>query len=214
MQNRAISVVVVDDHPLFRGGVVQAIDHSDEITVLAEGASAEEAERLVEQHQPDIVLLDVSMPGGGLNAVRSIRERWPHIKAVMLTVAEDEDTVLEALKAGASGYMLKGVGGSELLGALRSVSRGQVHVQPQLAAKVIVANLPQQQSARARLSLLSRKELLVLRLLSRGFSNQDIAEATSVNVKTVKFHVSNILQKLDVKNRTEAALIGQKFLLE
>lgn len=208
------SIVVVDDHSLFRSGVVQAFRDVDDFTVVGEGATAEDAIALVERLKPDIALADVSMPGGGLDAAQTICRRWPGVKVVMLTVSEDEETILKALDAGSAGYVLKGVSAAELVGIVRSIADGEQYMPPGMAIQILAAmrNPQAADPVLARLALLSRAEERVLRLLAHGLSNSEIAQATGVQVKTVKFHVSNILSKGGFKNRTEAALMAQKYI--
>lgn len=208
------SIVVVDDHSLFRSGVVQAFREVDDFDVVGEGATAEEAISLVERLTPDIALTDVSMPGGGLGAAQKICKRWPRVKVVMLTVSEDQETILKALDAGSVGYVLKGVSAPELVNIVRSIADGERYVPPGMALRLLTAmrNPQPPDPMRARLALLSRAEERVLRLLAHGLSNWEIAQATGVQVKTVKFHVSNILAKGGFKNRTEAAIIAQRYV--
>ena len=127
-----IGIVVADDHPMFRAGVVASLAAQPDVEVVAEGNAAE-ALSLVEQHSPDVCLLDIAMPGGGLTAARGITAASPQTRVVMLTVSEDEDDLLAAMKAGASGYVLKGAAAAELVGVLRTVNAGEVYVAPGLA---------------------------------------------------------------------------------
>lgn len=209
------SIVIVDDHSIFRSGVVQAFETAHDFDVVGEGASTDEAIALIDRHQPHIALIDASMPGNGLNAVRRIRQQWPQVKVIMLTVAEDEDTILQALDAGSNGYVLKGVSAPELVRIVRSITDGELYVPPNLAVRLLSAMRapPIDSQVQARLAQLSLKEERVLRLLAGGLSNKEIADATGVQTKTVKFHVSNILSKCGFRNRTEAAICAQKYLL-
>ncbi len=206
------SVIVVDDHALFRMGVLQTIALSENLRVVAEGASKQDSLDLVALHQPAMALLDISMPGGGVAAAREIHERWPDVKIVMLTVSEDDQDVLEALEAGASGYILKGIAAKELLDALTTVQGGSTYLAPTLGSKLVAAMRGQTQS-RANgnvLTELSAKERRVLECVGRGMGNQAIAEVTGTTLRTVKFHVSRLLRKVNAKNRIELALIAQK----
>lgn len=205
------SIIVVDDHAIFRAGVVQILASSDDLDVVGEGASQADAIDLATRLRPQIALIDISMPGGGIGAARSIHANCPDVRVVMLTVAEEEDVVLQALDAGASGYALKGVPGSELIAIIRSIVQGESYVPPNMAVRLLSAMRGRldANSIAAKINALTVKERRALRFLARGFSNRDIAEATGVSLKTVKFHVSNILSKLGAKNRVEAALIGQ-----
>ncbi|MBW9117392.1 response regulator transcription factor [Rhizobium cauense] len=206
------SVIVVDDHALFRMGVSQTIALNENLRVVAEGASRQDSLDLVALHQPAIVLLDISMPGGGVAAAREIHERWPDVKVVMLTVSEDDEDVLEALEAGASGYILKGIAAKELIDALTTVQRGSTYLSPTMGSKLVAAMKGRTQSRTDGdpFSELSVKERNVLECVGRGMGNQAIAAETGTTLRTVKFHVSRLLRKLDAKNRIELALIAQK----
>lgn len=206
------TVIVVDDHELFRMGVLQAIARSQSLRVVAEGASRQDCQDLVALHQPAIVLLDISIPGGGLGAAREIHERWPDVKIVMLAASDDDNDVLEALETGASGYVLKRVAASELLDALASVQRGSTYLSPTLGSKLVAGmrGRAQRQAIVDPLSALSPKERQVLECLARGMGNQAIADATGTTVRNVKFRVSGLLRKASAKNRIELALIAQR----
>ncbi len=206
-----ISIVVVDDHPLLREGVVRTLDSNEDMQVLAEGSSASDALRLAREHLPDVILLDVSMPGGGLNAAADISRACPIVKLVMLTVSEDEEDVLSAFKAGVHGYVLKGVSGSELAEIVRGVVSGQNYVTPGLAASLLQdAERRTVTSPADPLESLTAREREILQELSTGASNKAIANALHLSEKTVKHHMTNILQKLHVRNRVEAAILAQK----
>lgn len=205
------SIIVVDDHAIFRAGVVQILASSDDLEIVGEGASQADAVDLAIRLRPQIALIDISMPGGGIAAAQSIHTNCPDVRVVMLTVAEEEDVVLQALDAGASGYALKGVPGSDLIAIIRSIVQGESYVPPKMAVSLLSAMRGRLDgnSMAAKIAALTVKERRTLRFLAQGFSNRDIAEATGVALQTVKFHVSNILSKLGAKNRVEAALIGQ-----
>ncbi|WP_425074347.1 response regulator [Sagittula sp. S175] len=201
-----VQIVVADDHPLFRGGVVLTLQEHGSFDVVAQAGSAEEAVAAVEAHMPDIALLDISMPGSGLEAASEIARRFPAVRIVMLTVSEADEDVIAALKAGARGYALKGVAADELTGILLNVAEGNSYVSPALAARVLAAM--QDRSARRETDDegLSEREVSILRLVATGQSNKEIARALDLQEKTVKHYMTNILQKLQVRNRVEAAL--------
>lgn len=205
------SIIVVDDHAIFRAGIVQILAGSDDLEIVGEGASQTEAIDLATRLRPNVALIDVSMPGGGIAAARGIHASCPDVRIVMLTVAEEEDVVLQALDAGASAYALKGVLGSELVRIIRAVVNGESYVPPNMAVRLLSAmrGRTDVNSITAKIDALTVAERRTLRFLSRGFSNRDIADATGVSLKTVKFHVSNVLSKLGARNRVEAALVGQ-----
>ena len=203
----AIRVVVVDDHPMFRAGVVASLAAEPDVLVVAEGDSAAQAIRLATEHEPDICLLDIAMPGGGLGAARRIRDSFPQTRVVMLTVSEDEDDLLAAMKAGASGYVLKGAAASELLRVLRMVHAGEVYVAPGLAWGLL-REMSRPRSA--PLDELSQREREVLELVAAGLSNQEIGDRLGLAEKTIKHYMTSILGKLQVRSRVEAALLAYK----
>jgi len=203
------TVVLADDHPLFREGVARTLAAVPDLAVVGQASTGTEALALVEAHLPDLVLLDVSMPEGGIGAVKVIAERFPRVKVVMLTVSEDEDVVRLALRAGARGYVLKGVSGPDLVSILRSVHAGQPYVTPTLAASVLQA-VGEGATPTDPLELLTSREREILHQLALGASNKQIAVTLSIGERTVKHHMTNILQKLQVRNRVEAALVAQR----
>lgn len=202
-----IRIVVADDHPMFRAGVVASLAAQPDIEVVGEGASAPEALSLVAQHSPDVALLDIAMPGGGLNAARDISAASPATRVVMLTVSEDEDDLLAAMKAGASGYVLKGAAASELVNVLRMVNAGEVYVAPGLAWGLL-REMSRPRSA--PLDELSAREHEVLELVAAGLSNQEIGDRLSLAEKTIKHYMTSILSKLRVRSRVEAALLAYR----
>ncbi|TNC68238.1 response regulator [Rubellimicrobium roseum] len=204
-----IKIGVVDDHPLVREGIVYAIGTSDDIQVVAQGATAEEALRLVRQHEPDILLLDLSIPGLGLVALREIKRLEIGTKVVILTVSEDNGDVLEALRCGASGYILKGISGTDLKDALRRIHGAEPYVSPELGARLlsdISRNLETVNSKRS--NRLSEREREIFKLVRRGYCNKEIGNSLNISEKTVKHYMTNIFKKLDVRNRTELALLN------
>lgn len=206
-----INIVLVDDHPLFREGVAMTLSGASGLEVVGQGVSADDAVRLVKDILPDIVLLDISMPGGGIEAARQISASYPVVKIVMLTVSEHDDDVLSALQAGARGYILKGVGGEELISIVRAINRGESYVSPDLAARLLV----EAQSAKLHdappdpIAGLTAREEQILKLVSRGLSNKEVGRDLDLQEKTVKHYMTNILQKLQVRNRVEAAIMAR-----
>jgi two-component system, NarL family, nitrate/nitrite response regulator NarL len=204
----AIRVLVADDHPMFRAGVVASLGAAPDIEVVGQADDGPAALRLARDLLPDVALLDVNMPGGGLVAARDITAACPATRVVMLTVSEDEDDLLAAMKAGASGYVLKGAGATELIGVLRAVNAGEVYVAPALAWGML------RELSKPRPSdpfdELTTREREVLELVAQGLSNQEIADRLSLAEKTVKHHMTNILGKLQVRSRVEAALMAYK----
>lgn len=204
-----IRIVIADDHPLFRDGVARTLDERDDLEVVGQGGSAAEALALVEEHMPDLVCLDISMPGGGIEAAREIGRRFPAVGIVMLTVSEDDEDVLAALGAGARGYVLKGVGAEELVGVLRGVATGASYVSPSLAARVLGALKAPRVAEADPLDALTHREEQILRLVAKGLSNKEVGRELDLQEKTVKHYMTNILQKLHVRNRVEAAILAR-----
>jgi two-component system nitrate/nitrite response regulator NarL len=208
-------IVVVDDHPLFREGVVRTLRGIADFDVVGEGTSADDAIRLAQEQLPDLILLDVSMPGGGIHAAERISADCPVVKIVMLTVSEHDDDVTAALRAGARGYILKGVGGTELIGIVRDVLSGEAYVSPDLAARLLadMGARPRGDTAeRTLLADLTAREEQILKRVARGLSNKEIGLELNIQEKTVKHYMTNILQRLQVRNRVEAALLARNHL--
>jgi two-component system, NarL family, nitrate/nitrite response regulator NarL len=203
-----IRVVVADDHPLFREGVITSLHSMPDIVVVGQADDANGALRVVRELLPDLVLLDVTMPGGGITAARNIAVEFPATRIVMLTVSEDEDDLLAAMKAGAAGYVLKGVSARELGDVVRSVSGGEVYVAPALAWGLLREMSGPRPSD--PLAELSARERQVLELVGNGLSNQEIGLKLGLAEKTIKHYMTNILTKLQVRSRVEAALLAAR----
>jgi DNA-binding NarL/FixJ family response regulator len=202
--NEAIRVAVADDHPMFRAGVLMSLREEDGIDVVGEAADGSAALALARSEVPDVMLLDINMPGGGLETAGRIAVACPATRIVMLTVSEDEDDLLAAMKAGASGYVLKGSGASELAGVIRSVHAGEVYVAPALAWGM----LREMRSPRTSpYDELTEREREVLELVAEGLSNHEVGERLGLAEKTIKHYMTNILGKLQVRSRVEAALL-------
>src|SRR3954470_6159330 len=203
---KAIRLVVIDDHPLFREGVTRSLTEIGGFEVVGEGSSAEDALRLAGEEAPDIILLDISLPGGGLNAIAPILDRRP---IVMLTVSEDSDDLAAALNSGAQGYVLKGVGSRTLAEILHGVAAGERYVSPTLSAQLLSALSDASQPS--PLADLSTREREILALVAGGLSNKRIGLQLNLHEKTIKHHMSRTLAKLKVSNRTEAAMVLRDF---
>jgi two-component system nitrate/nitrite response regulator NarL len=206
MINR-IRVVIADDHPIFREGVGRTLSDLADCEIVAECDNADDALEAVCEHLPDIALLDISMPGGGIEAARRIAAACPVVRTLMLTVSENERDVMAALDVGASGYVLKGVGGDELADIIKTVHEGGVYVSPGLAARMLVDIKDHKSSEPFDLfSDLTAREEQILKQVAEGLSNKEIALALDLSEKTVKHYMTNVLQKLQVRNRVEAAI--------
>ncbi|MER9329847.1 response regulator transcription factor [Mesorhizobium sp. M0152] len=204
-----IRIAIIDDHPLFREGVTRSLSEIGGFEMAGEGATAQDAERIVSTVRPDILLLDISMPGGGLAAVANILASHPAQKIVMLTVSETNADVTWALNAGVRGYVLKGVGSRALADILRNVADGESYLSPMLSARLL-SDLQSQQPANGmadRLRQLTERQTEILRLVAEGLSNKEVALRLELQEKTVKHHMTGVLSKLKVRNRTEAALM-------
>ncbi len=197
-----VRVLLVDDHTVMRQGVRMLLTLDTEIEVVGEASNGREAVQLCHQLRPDVVLMDLLMPVmDGLAAITEIRRDLPGTEIVALTSVLEDSVVTDVVRAGAIGYLLKDSSGEELVKAIKSAANGQVHLSPQAAAKLVRdVRAPDHPQA------LTSRETDVLRLLAKGCSNKEIAQTLKIGEKTVHSHVSNILQKLDVPSRTQAAL--------
>jgi two-component system, NarL family, nitrate/nitrite response regulator NarL len=208
-----IHVVIADDHALFRDGLAGIISGTEDFEVVGQAGNTQEAVQLARDILPDIILLDIDMPGGGLEAARIVAEDCPVTRIVILTSSEEDDHLIRALKIGARAYILKGVAARELLRILRAVWAGESYVPPMLAASLLLemreANSQRKQSA-SPIDDLTPREREILEGLAAGLSNKEIGEKLFLSEKTVKHYMTNILQKLQVRNRVEAALLAQK----
>ena len=204
--SEVIRVLVADDHPVVRQGLRAFLELQDGIEVVGEAADGVEAERLVLEMMPDVVLLDLVMPKvDGIGAIHRIRTVSPATRILVLTSFADDDKVFAAVKAGAAGYLLKDVNHADLADGIRTVHRGEALLHPTVAAK-LMREFAQPDRRDASPDRLTEREMEVLRLLAKGMSNKEIAGELSVSEKTVKSHVSNVLQKLHLADRTQAAL--------
>jgi two-component system nitrate/nitrite response regulator NarL len=199
------SLAVIDDHPLFREGVTRSLGEMGFI-IVGEGGTRDDAIRISEELRPDVMLMDISMPGGGIDAIPLILDRVPNQKIVMLTVSEASDDVSKALSSGAKGYALKGVGSKALADIVRGVARGKSYVAPNLSARLILGQFGSSAPKRKMLDLLTGREREVIELVTQGLTNKQIALKLDVHEKTVKHHMTQIMAKLNVSNRTEAAM--------
>lgn len=205
---RPLAVLLADDHARFREGMRERLTRRG-IRVVGECSGGSEAVKLYDQHRPDVVVMDLHMPGGdGRTATAEIVGRWPDARVLMLTIAADEQSVAEAMLAGACGYVLKSAAVRELVAAIRSAAAGETFMSAAVAGRLLGRWRHLEHAARAAAAdaVLSVREIEVLRLISEGQENADIAAELNISPNTVKRHVVAILTKLRVANRTEAAV--------
>lgn len=204
-----IRVAVIDDHELFREGVISMLGRDPQIKVVGEGGSLEDALRIAAETTPDIMLLDVMMPGGGIETARQLSQSHPSIRLVMLTVSETADDVVSAFQYGVLGYVLKGIRRSELVETLRTVHCGEIVLSPTLAGRILGRlNSPSdaEPAGDTGLSSLTKREITVLALVADGHSNRQVARQLGLTERTIKNYMTSIMDKLKVKNRVEAGL--------
>ena len=206
---KPIRLIVVDDHELVREGIRHFLDSKDDIDVLAEGASGREAIALVAEHQPDIVLMDLQMKDlDGVEATQKIKENYPDVKVVILTSYHDDEFIFPALRAGALSYILKDLNPEGLVEAVRAAARGEAVLNPQVAARVLRESYGPKDLLPNVFTELTKRELEILKLIADGKNNALIAQELDITEGTVKGHVTNILSKLNVSDRTQAAVFA------
>jgi two-component system, NarL family, response regulator DegU len=218
-------IVIIDDHQLFREGVKRILDFEENFEVVAEGDDGKQAVELVEQYNPDVVIMDINMPDvNGVEATRKLIEAYPDTKVIILSIHDDESYVTHVLKSGAVGYLLKEMDANTLIEAVKVVADGGSYLHPKVTHNLVkefrrLANDGQAEGeqqgyqkveVRRPLHLLTRRECEVLQLLADGKSNRAIGEELYISEKTVKNHVSNILQKMNVNDRTQAVVVAIK----
>lgn len=203
-----VRILIVDDHPLFRKGLRMVLSSLPDMLVAGEATTAQEAITQAGSLQPDLILMDLQMPGGsGLTAVRHITNHYPHIRILVVTLFADDESVFTALRAGARGYILKDADETEIIRAIRAVAQGEAIFSPAIATRLIdfFATTPTTASQSIFPDLTDR-EREILTLIARGEKNATIAEKLTISLKTVRNHVSNIFSKLQVADRAQAAI--------
>ena len=201
-----IRIVVVDDHPVVREGLVASLEDDPEFRVVGSAGSADDALPLVTTQHPDVILLDLELPGvNGLEAIPALAAAHPASRILILTAYDTDERVLGAIRAGAKGYLLKGASLEEIARAIRSVHAGESYLEPRIATKVLAELGP-----RRRPAALSHREREVLRLVAGGRSNKQIARELGITERTVKFHVTSILNKLGAENRAQAVAVAAR----
>jgi DNA-binding NarL/FixJ family response regulator len=207
-----IRVLITDDHPRFREGMQFMLRREPDVELVGEASTGEEAIDKAAALQPDVILMDLRMPGvNGVEATRRIMETSPHIRVLVITMYEDDDTVFAALRAGARGYLLKGADKAEVLRAIRAVASGEAIFGPVVAQRLIQYFAAQRPDPAPRVfPELTEREREILTLIAQGWSNAEIATRLVVSLKTVRNHVSNIFSKLEVADRTAAILRARR----
>lgn len=204
-----IRILVADDHPLYREGVALSLDSQPDLTVVAQAGTTHDAFQLTQQQLPDILLLDITLPEeDGLVLAQRVTAACPTVRIIMLTASEDEADLVNALKSGAGGYVLKGVAAKELINIVRLVAAGGMYISPGLSNAALFD--PARNQHHDLLGELTERERDVLCLVGRGLTNREIGEQLHLAEKTVKHYMTNVLQKLQVRTRVEAALWVQR----
>lgn len=202
MSDHTIRVLIADDHPVVRSGLAMIIQYTTDIEVVAEASTGTEAIHLYRQYQPDVVLMDLKMPEmGGVDAIAAVRQEYPAARIIVLTTYDGDEDIYRGLSAGARGYLLKNVTRQELVEAIQRVHAGQKYIPAEVGARL---------SERLSSPQLTERERQVLLLMTEGKNNQEISDALKVGEGTIKFHVSGILRKLGVSDRTQAVLVALK----
>ncbi len=208
-----LRVAVIDAQPLFRAGVACALRSYETVELVAEGECAADALRIADKHPLDILLIDLGIPGGGSETIASIVRMWPAIRIVVLTASERIEDVTASMQSGVRGYVLKSIDTLELAKTLRSVAAGEVYLTPSLGARLFaqttVAKPQPVNGGQAEMAELTGREEEILSQVSIGSTNKEIARKLSISDKTVKYYMTNILQKLQVRNRVEAVVAAR-----
>ena len=208
-----INVLIADDHVLMRQGLKQILELEKDIAVIAQASNGNDAVKLAREHRPDIILMDINMPGiNGLQAIKEIKQEKLQCRIIVLTIHEDREYLFKTLQMGAEGYVLKDAEPSVLVEAIRNVHSGQSYIQPNMTRELVRefnrVTLHEKEKNDAR--DLTAREIEVLELIAEGMINKEIAKQLYISEKTVKNHVSNIFRKLDVSDRTQAAIYAFK----
>jgi DNA-binding NarL/FixJ family response regulator len=202
-----ICVLIADDHTLFREGLVSLLDSVPDIEVVASVQDGEQSIKAAVEHLPDVILMDLQMPEvNGIEATRRIIETSPNIGVIMVTMFEDDDSVFAAMRAGARGYILKGADQDDMVRAIRAVARGEALFGPSIAKRLMNYFYPSAQPPPQAFPELTEREREILELVAQGLANAEIAGKLSISLKTVRNHVSNIFNKMQVTDRVQAAL--------
>ncbi|MGH2672485.1 MAG: response regulator [Actinomycetota bacterium] len=210
-ETERLRVLVCDDHALFRRGLQMVLEQEDDLELVGEASDGVEVVTKAQELMPDVILMDVRMPKrSGIEAATEIKETLPHVKILMLTISDEEADLYEAIKAGASGYLLKEIPIEEVADAIRSVWAGQSRISPSMASKLLSEFAAMSKASEDKPQMpaprLTEREMEVLRLVAQGLNNRDIAKKLFISENTVKNHIRNILEKLHLHSRMEAVV--------
>lgn len=212
-----IRVLIADDHSMVRQGLKQILELEQDIIVVAQAANGDEAVRLAREYKPDVVLMDINMPGtNGLQAIQQLKQDKHHFKVIVLTIHQDREYLFKTLQMGSEGYVLKDAEPSVLVEAIRNVHRGQSYIQPNMTKELVKEfnRVTLHEKDKSDENSLTAREVEVLELIAEGMINKEIAKKLYISEKTVKNHVSNIFKKLNVSDRTQAAIYAFKHNLK
>jgi len=208
-----IKILIADDHTVVREGTRQILEQEPDLEVVAEAADGEEAVKLAGSSKPDVAIMDIAMPKlDGIEATKQVKALYPTIAVLILTAYDDDQFIFSLLEAGAAGYLLKTVRGRELINAVRAVHAGESVLHPSIARKVLnrFVPVPDEAVRQGLVEVLSKREIDVLKLATKGLSNQDIASELCLSLRTIQAHLSHIFNKLGVSSRTEAVVHALK----
>lgn len=210
-----INVMIADDHSIIRQGIKEIIEHEEDIRVIAQASNGGEAVKLARECKPDVILMDINMPGiDGLQAIKELKSDKSNssIKIVVLTIHEDKEYLFKTLKMGVDGYVLKDAEPNVLVDAIRSVYKGQTYIQPNMTKELVkeFTRVTTHEKKKESYKNLTNRELQILELITEGMINKEIAQRLYISEKTVKNHISNIFKKLNVSDRTQAAVYAIK----
>lgn len=213
MTQKNITVMISDDHALMREGLKQLLELEKDIEVVCQAKDGHETIEKVLNYQPDVLLLDINMPNlNGIDALRRIRDLWVDTKVIILTIHDDKEYLLETMKMGADGYVLKDSDANSLIKAIKDVKQGKTYIQPSIATmlKEEISSKDEADKSLRKIKSLTNREYEVLSLIAEGLNNKDIAKKLYISEKTVKNHVSSIFKKLEVNDRIQAAIFAFK----
>jgi len=210
---KKISILIADDHSIIRQGIKQIIEHEEDIMVVAQASNGSEAIKLARQYKPDVILMDINMPGtDGLQAIKELKSGVNNNKIIVLTIHEDREYLFKTLKMGVDGYVLKDAEPNVLIEAIRNVYKGQTYIQSNMTKELVreFTRVTTREKRKDNGNNLTQRELQVLELITEGMINKEIAQRLYISEKTVKNHISSIFKKLNVSDRTQAAVYALK----